>query len=336
MNIVFVHFGMRMPTHLELNMKRTVSLFQSHNVYLVTDNLRNLPVIKGLNIVEYRKDSEWNLIQNNLKHPLDFRDGFWVKSIGRFLALNFFMEMFPQPLLHVESDVMLASDFPFHDLIRVKGDAAFPLVSNEQGIASTLFLRNNSISRKLSNFAVKMCTSDMSATDMTVLRSFERAFKSETTILPTGPSSILSPDAQSIPDSVISHELFSGFFDGLDFGYFLFGIDPRNNRGMLLRHRRLNEYFIDANLARFSYNPSREFLDLEIEPNSEKWPIYSLHIHSKLDKVFKSQSSKSYFRRQIDNYAKSPLPKIVPKVFLNSIFDAIRRRLYKRVNIDRS
>lgn len=331
MNLVFAHFGKKLPSHLIANLKRTVSNFPAHSIFLICDQSLSAKKIKGVEIIQFNHDDDWKAIEELLAHPLEFRDGFWMKSLGRFLALNYFMTLYDAPILHIESDVLLAGDFPFEEILQLEKNFAFPLVSHQQGIASTLFIRNQESAATLKNLAIQCCTRNMNATDMTILGDLQKSFPSEIQVLPTGPRTILASDVQGIPQSISSLECFSGFFDGLDFGYFLFGIDPRNHRGLLIKHQHLSGYFIDANLANFVYNPEREFLDIICGSQNETKPIYSLHIHSKRAKIFRSQRVNSDFHLHVNEFFKRKNAKVIPSIFLKSLLQALIRRIVRLV-----
>ncbi len=325
MNIVFAHFGKNLPRHLIANLNRCVELFPEHTIYLIADSNKIKKLPRGVKLVKYKLDASWNQLEISLSHPLDFRDGFWIKSLGRFFALKNFMEAHPGPILHVESDVLIAKDFPFIKLIECGKDIAFPVVSSELGIASTLYMRNLQTASYLGEFAIRCCQNDRNSTDMKVLGSLWRDSLVQVEILPTAPSAIHALGIHDIPPSISKIDSFKGYFDGLDFGYYLFGVDPRNNRGFLLLKKKLDGYFIDTSKAKFAYNPNREFPDLIVDDCV--LPLFSLHIHSKLIKIFKSQSPRSYFRKQIDDYGSARARKIIFLVMIRSIIGAAKRRM---------
>lgn len=333
MNIVFAHFGKTIPTHLKTNLRRSISLFPEHSVFLITDSLNLDFEIQGLGVFGYKKDESWDLINSKLKHPKEFRDGFWVKTLGRFFALDYFLELHPGPLLHVESDVLLAPDFPFKEVQLFGRNIAFPLVSENQGIASSLFLRDRNASRKLCKHAIECVMLDANATDMTILRSFASNFYSEVRILPTGFSELLVDNARDVPLEVTAYQDFKGVFDGLDFGYYLFGIDPRNNRGLLLLQKRIPNYFIDAGRAQFVYNATRQFVDV-IAPNSfNSIPVYSLHIHSKRVELFRTQGIESVFFRFVKNSNRRQYSRFIIRIAMRSILEAGFRRMKRLLRL---
>ena len=72
-----------------------------------------LPKIEGLEIHRYAPSEEWQRLDHNLSHPKNFRENFWLTSLARFLALEDYLAQSNEEIIHLESDVILAKDFPF-------------------------------------------------------------------------------------------------------------------------------------------------------------------------------------------------------------------------------
>lgn len=318
MNLVFVHFAKRIPRYLLNNLEHTVQKFPEHKVWLVTSKDTTFNGISGLYKFEYNPIGEWHYIADKLSHPAEFRDGFWLKSLGRFVALKEFIKFNSSELLHIESDVILSKDFPFSELTQNNADIAFPIVSPTQGIASILYLRNQQIAENLVKHAIDSVTLENSSTDMTILFSFWKNGKEKTSILPIGPMKNI--------DHVKCKENYSGYFDGLDYGYYLFGEDPRNNRGFTKSHQKLENYFFNVANQVIVYSNERHFLNVYDFDEMVFKPVYSLHIHSKNPKLFKAHLLERKLKLQIDKLELPPSKVLFINVAILQILQAIQRR----------
>ena len=69
--------------------------------------------INGLQFYEYVQSEEWKILIGLLKHSKEFRNNFWFTLHARFIELSEFSKTFDEELLHIESGVIIADDFPF-------------------------------------------------------------------------------------------------------------------------------------------------------------------------------------------------------------------------------
>ena len=334
MKIVFAHFGNRLPKHLTLNIERCKTLFPNIPIVLIANRECNVPRTAGLEVSIYDKNSEWLQLDSNLSHPKDFRDNFWLTSVARFLAIRDYLANYPGEILHVESDVILSEDFPFDKFSKLDKPIAFPILSSSQGIASTLYIRNHETAALLVSLTLEMASNDSKTTDMLVLRSFYKSYPEKTQLLPIGP---LGKSAyRNFGDGTIFEEMtsaaliFDGCFDGADIGYYLFGVDPRNARGKKYLRKSFANSFLSVRETIIEYSNSRNFLNIGSNPSEPKVPIFSLHIHSKNAHLFRVKKATKLFKVAVDNYLLPESIEFVPRIFLHSIIQAVKRRLSKR------
>ena len=334
MKIVFAHFGNRLPKHLTLNIERCKTLFPNIPIVLIANRECNVPRTAGLEVSIYDKNSEWLQLDSNLSHPKDFRDNFWLTSVARFLAIKDYLANSPGEILHLESDVILSKDFPFDRFSKLAKPIAFPILSSSQGIASTLYIRNHETAALLVSLTLEMASKDSKTTDMLVLRSFYKSYPEKTQLLPIGP--IGKTAYRNFAEGTILEEMtsaaliFNGCFDGLDIGYYLFGVDPRNAKGKKYLRKPLANSFLNVKETNIKYSSSRNFLNISSNLSEPEIPIFSLHIHSKNAKLFQIEQSTKLFKVAVKNYRFPESIEFLPRIFLNSIIQAFKRRIYKR------
>jgi hypothetical protein len=241
------------------------------------------------------------------------------------------MEKYPEALIHVESDVILARDFPFASFSSFDCDLAFPIVSLTQGIASTLYVRSYMAAQKLASFSLEQVKSDPSTTDMIILRKFFEAFPNLVRILPIGPiklncyRSFLDDDLLCQMGS--SFELLGGIIDGADIGYHTYGVDPRNSRGIKILRKGIETNYLDVSKTKLMYSESRNFLNFWDSNLKYSIPIFSLHIHSKDLKLFPVSKSSKYLKYGVKRYLEKESFEFVPRIFLMTLVAALKRRL---------
>ena len=332
MNVVFVHLGPTIPRYLLLNIERSLLLFPNNHIYLITDQVKCYFDAPNFTLVTYFPGKDWTMLDGLLAHDKTFRNNFWVNSTARFFALADFAKKFPGPFLHVESDVILSSDFPFSKLLASKFNIMYPIVSDTNAIASCLYIKNSFVANLLASFSLAEARKNVHTTDMYILRNFMSHKEIFFTPLSTAPVAayvelnLLKELTDAMQQSILS---FGGTFDGFDIGRYLFGDDPRNNRGISkLRDNDARTYLNVRNLKLITTS-GRDFPSIVAQDTGQLIPVYSLHIHSKNRKLFDTSSQKKIIRRAVKNYKRKIVITFSLRIFLMSCFHALRRRVIK-------
>jgi hypothetical protein len=330
MDIVFAHFGSPIPKHLMLNLHRTAMLFPQNRVTLITDLDLSGKDIENIFIYKYLPTDEWTVLGNNLMHAKDFRDNFWFTSTARFLALSDFSKSIEREFLHVESDVILAEDFPFSKLSTLESDFMFPVVSDTNAIASCLYIRNHDSANYLANLTLQESAKNSLTTDMYILSALSKMTSVNFIPLPTAPiiyysNSLASNVFLHKADTYIEH--FGGVFDGFDLGRYLFGDDPRNKRGVSILRNNDDRTYLNVRNLRLVTRPERDFPYIYNSSLNSYIPVYSLHIHSKNLDLFKMKKSKRTIQAYVSKSKSNPRKVFIFSVFLRSLFQALKRRL---------
>ncbi len=262
--------------------------FPLHQIVLVSN--RTQPKIEGVELKIYEESTESRALNSLLSHPKDFRNNFWHASIARFTYLLSYQIEVDRAVLHVESDVILAPDFPLN-LIKQGSKIAFPILSKHRGVASIFFSPDQKSLKKLIEFIVNSASLNAELTDMTALRKYFDKFPLEIEVLPAGPPSETAYEPEIKLDIYSNLEdgitKFKGIFDGSDIGMYLCGTDPRNRLGVTLIRDEIASTYTRMSNMRFRYNKTRDFLD--VEGQGEWLPIYNLHMTSKDLRLFSTK-----------------------------------------------
>jgi len=337
-NIVFVHFLSKPPKYLTLNIERTINLFPEHKIFLITDLDQSNFKIKGLNYHKYKKEKNWTRLENLLTHDKTFRRNFWFLSVVRFLALADFMQERDAAILHIESDVIISSDFPFKLLSELESEFAFPIVNQDQAIASCLYIKNLTSANYLRDLTLTEAEKNSKTTDMHILRVLSKIDRDIFKILPSAPlykQEIINDDKMYYENKK-SISYFKGVFDGVDIGMFLFGQDPRNKRGFTTVRKPTPGAYLDVSKQSLAMTDKRDFPDI-YDLNSQKMiPIYTLHIHCKNRDLFNFTRSRSIISKAVHDSKNQPRTKFYLSVFVDSLKVSLIRRFklkFEKLNV---
>jgi hypothetical protein len=306
LRVVFVHLNTEFPKHLIANCYRMKRLFPDIDLHLIHNTEAALPNELGITI--HKVDiSRYELDFKNHKWSVEFRSGFWQSSLLRILVLEQFHELFPMDsILHVESDVILMSDFPF-DRISQLDLPYWNSFGNEADVAALIYsptiVHTKLLVASLRN-AVKL---NHDLTDMTAL-NFVR--KENPKIFKLFPTSYLDESFNTIPF----------IFDGAILGMWLFGQDPRNHYGFQPRFLNLDESHYNIFKGTIFLNNAGV---LTLREKSNVSQIVSLHLHCKDTRLFEIDSA--LFKRRIRSASKKiHMVLFRPGVFLNLAIGAVR------------
>ncbi len=330
MNIVFVHLNTVLPRYLILNIKAHISKFPGHKVVLIHNTQVHVPYIEKLETYLFSPGEEWNTLNNLYTHKKDFRGNFWLTSTARFFALRDYIEDNRCQVLHLESDVVISRDFPFDKFTEIKERLAYPIISNERGVASVLYLKNYESAKLLTSIIIPEARRDPGTTEMLMLKKLFDSNPTQVRILPIGPKDESS--YRSIPIDIWgkmadSFHFFEGCFDGVDLGQYFFGTDPRNRRGKVLFRQDIVKGYANVSLWSLGYSKSREFPEILLQGESKPTKVFALHLPSKKKALFSARLQSRYFIRFSLDSKKGSRNTFYKWAFITAVFDAIARRL---------
>jgi len=312
MKLVFIHFG-EPPSHLVANILDVCQRFPDKEVVLVADfSIKELILLRNYSEEFVDTSRVLNFFQGSSSLPLAFRGGFWLLSLIRLIVLADYVEANNCKVLHVESDVVLASDFPFHFFLELDQKIAFARVSNSEAIASTIYLPSPTSARHFRNALYDEFNRSSDLTDMKFLSLYSDNFPDHVLELPS-----------SLNDDMSTEFIF----DGSDYGQFLFGTDPRNLRGIKVLNFDNPNTRIGTGALDYIYNQSRDFIDVSDGFLSKK--LVSIHVHSKNLKLFKDTTRREESVLACSRTNRGEIRIIVPKIFLIQFRLAIRKRIVR-------
>lgn len=273
--LAFVFLGSKIPEYARLNLKLIRQTFPDNEIFLISDNLKNSNLVKGIAFHLVPGVSQlWPEIHQAITHDLSFRNGFWFNSVARFMAIKKWMSGgIEGPVIHLELDVLMCPDFPISLFEKITEDLAYTLASPSEGSAAVLFIRDYESICSLVSISEEIFMNTPGATDMTILRSIYDDQAMSIKILPSLPGFITDPK-----------DIFYDYiFDPSSWGMFLLGQDPRNHRGRLILNRSEPHHFVQPENFVVTYRQHCLF----IENLSEGKQLVSLHVHSKNLHAFK-------------------------------------------------
>ena len=329
MEVVFVHLGKKIPEYLIANFLSFVARFPELNVKLILSNYCKVPEsLRSDHIYIDNSDLRDHLFVD-IVHDLKFRDQFWRKSIERILAVcEYQMNNLDSPVLHLESDILILPNFPFHDFERINS-IAWQNYNEDRDVASILYIPSKKSSAWLYEKLLEQILLNKTVTDMSALRAIRRDYPAECHIipnLPVGNTLATNPKYFSSKSSHINFERTNGLFDSAQIGMWLLGMDPQNTYGVLRIHDRAildsGEAPLDPSRLNYSINNDGG-LDAILE-DGKTYPIFSLHVHSKELKIFKSDYFLALMNYvELGNAKKAPVSRfkitVLLKMFTSSV-----------------
>lgn len=165
--VVFVEFG-RFPRYTALNIKRLNNLFPEIPIVVLTDVPEKTRDIREIcKIVEWSTDAYKSL--NKLKNYQNSGDKFWLHTTSRLLAFcDYHIESHNGALLHVESDVILTSHFPFTAFLESK-NLLWGRYNNERDVAALIYSPSKQLTKLLKSKIESEFEQNSDHTDMSLL-----------------------------------------------------------------------------------------------------------------------------------------------------------------------
>jgi len=323
--IVFVHLNSPAPKYLLMNLKSTQKRFPYLQVSLITNHEQVTARKSGLNVFLMSPPRASKDFDHYLKHSKSFRRNFWHSSIARFAYLEEYQKLVSVSLLHIESDVIISGDFPVQKMQDDCHTLCFPIVSRERGIASVFYSPEAKSLTHFVSHCLKFVKREPFGTDMLALRTYFDTFPDRVQALGID---ALSRDLNTrvydpayVKAQQASFERFEGLFDGAKVGYFFFGSNPWNARGVSFLGRDIENSYMDLSRAKLVENADRAFYDLEME--NQLLRMFALHASCKSTKLFdseqllkegyrlkKTQNQKIYFSVQVQMVLRKVLSRL--------------------------
>lgn len=329
MEVVFVHLGRRIPDHLVENFLSFKVRFPELEVKLIVSDSCKVPKRLNSDHIFFDNSELRDHLFVNFDHDLKFRNQFWRKSIERIMAVcEYQTNNLDSAVLHLESDILILPNFPFHDFERISS-ISWQNYNDDRDVASILYIPNKKSSAWLFEKLSEQISKDKTVTDMSALRAIRREHPTLCHIipnLPVGNIATNNPNYLSPSSSPANYVQTKGVFDSAQIGMWLLGMDPRNTYGVLRIHDRgildKGEAPIDPSRMSYSIDDIRG-LNAILE-DGKNYPIFSLHVHSKELQLFKldySRALKVYV--ELGNSEKLPVSRFRANVLLNMFITSV-------------
>jgi hypothetical protein len=297
MEIIYVHLGTTTNSYLKDAIERSISLFPDIKHTLIMDNLDSIGIHSlAVNLVK----NESKILESETLHrevDLNFRKGYWNSTLERiFSVLDYQIKNNIENILHVESDVILLPTFPFNSITECKF-IHWCEYGERHDVASLLHIPNSKEANLIRNQMVSTLKFEPNLTDMQLLYLTRSKLKNVRLF----PSEGKDPCTPSLNFGSSNCECFPNnfIFDGLTYGMYITGQDPRNNYG---------RYSVGD-------NSPFEFGATQINPRKYSWSLdnsgllgakslccgklfelQNIHVHSKNKKLFRLKWQKSLFK----------------------------------------
>jgi len=298
LRLVFIHLGEAKADHLWANIENILQSSSDYKIDVITSKpLDDAPSDNPrLSFYVYHSDIFLSSVLDKATIDPKFRSGFWRFSLERLFALTAHHQNYPAAsLLHIESDILLLPNFPFHIFDKLE-KPAWLKQDKDRDIAAILYIPNIGKSNWLLKKMLQEIEGKKQINDMLLLSAISTKFPESVTILPSisqQDSGLINKSYQmssKIKSQISSNfATFDGIFDPAALGIWLTGNDPRNAFGVTRKfdtHSLLNGgTFVDPSKTIFSFSESE---GLTVLDNGKRVRIYNLHVHSKNQKLFKN------------------------------------------------
>ena len=329
MEIVFVHLGRNIPGHLVENFLSFKARFPELEVKLIISDDCKVPKRLSSNHLYFDNSAKRDYLFLDFDYDLKFRNQFWRKSIERIMAVcEYQINNLNTAVLHLESDILILPNFPFHIFERISS-IAWQNYNDDRDVASILYIPDIGASAWLYKKLSEQISKDKTITDMSALRAIRRAHPAVCHVIPNLPAGnhlADNPKHLFLSAPPVNYVQTNGVFDSAQIGMWLLGMDPRNTYGVLRLH---NRGILDSGEA--PIDPSRMSYSMDDVgglhagfEDGKTYPIFSLHVHSKELQLFKldySRPLRNYVK--LGNAEKSPVSRfstgVLLKMFITSV-----------------
>lgn len=282
-----------MPSHVILNVRRLNKLFPEIQITLLTDRKD-----EANSLLQSCKVVEWEPVQHKelreLKEFTNTGELFWLYTTSRLFAFcEYHSVCGSQALLHVESDVLLASNFPFDKLCDIDR-LLWGQYNSVRDVAALLYTPSLEMSKLLEQQMLTQLQNNLSHTDMSLLSAVARNLGSKHAYLPSfnsADSPLINRNSGiseiEIQKNFEMYSFFDGIFDHQTLGMWLDGIDPKHTFGIrenLFQGTVISgESYVDS--TRVKYFLTQPF-QISVKQDSKILNLYSIHLHSKSSQWF--------------------------------------------------
>lgn len=280
--LVFVYLGNKLPRYGRKSIKMAQQ-YSGLDVVLVCEKRFRFT---GLDKAEtYLLSSNYkSKLSQNLANSINvkFRNGFWLKTIERFFALEEYMQAEQiERCFHAELDNVVFANDELVKVLNSFGSGLFiPFDSPNRAIASFIYLNSLKTLQNFCQFAEQI---GGNYNDMELLAMYGAMNPVCVFALPSSmenntlKTQLLHKGIRTVD------ELDSGIFDAAAIGQWYFGIDPRNSHSKISNRFKNEVADLDLDQFRMRWNEESScFYASELKNSQTEYFVNNLHIHSKI------------------------------------------------------
>lgn len=286
--LIFVHLGPNLPRHFLPSLERAGRTYSGEVIGLVDcggEASQSNPKFQLVEINDFYDPRRFHHAAQDSALDSNFREGFWHKTFERFFVLEQYAARHSlQRYFHAESDVITFNLDGLAARLNRFGEKLFiPRDSRSRAIASLIYVNGQN---PLEPLLVHIESAPLSANEMEVLASFMDSHQNLAIALPTL-DALESLVTSSGAWQTLTPADTGGIFDAAGLGQWIGGTDPRNSSKIVRNHFRNEQNsirFSDLH-ARFEVDQNTLRIRLGGQPSLS---VHNLHLHSKMDSVFRS------------------------------------------------
>ena len=284
-----MHLGTSRNEYLASAIDRSLALFPQIRHTLISDGLES-PITNSskVNFIKNKaRVLESEMTQRNV--DVEFRMGYWNLTLERiFAVLNYQITNNLRNVLHVESDVILMKTFPFRNIQECKY-VHWCEYGEGHDVASLLHIPDSQNAVLLKEKLLSILKQNPNLTDMQLL-FMARSSGANVRLFPSTATDYCESKYKSKSSTFYCKCFPLDFiFDGLTYGMYLSGQDPRNNYG---RYSVGDNSPYDSGATHL--NPRKYLWTFDTSGNLQAESfccgkvviLQNLHIHSKNLKLF--------------------------------------------------
>jgi hypothetical protein len=282
----YVHLGPSLPKHLILGINRHRKIFPDQKITLIVDHEIDETEFSDIDIFKVNSEVlEQDLFLEMSKYlDYDFRQNFWKFTFQRFFAIHLYHStLVNEPLLHIESDVLLLPNFPWKTFLDL-GTLAWLQVNDSLDVAALVYFPNAQATQFLNSQLKEYALNEPSINDMLALRKFAIEFPEKHTYLPSRTNTTIRGNKKLSHAEKEALSRFGGIFDPLMLGLWYFGQDPKNSFGFCRRYIDDESHSLSPMKSELTFKEK----SLRMKDSTS---VFSLHIHSKKLGLFGSNWS---------------------------------------------
>ena len=290
---IFIQLG-RLPKYGRYSLKHAKLVNSSLRTILISDRVLS-PYIEGVecvpvsSVVSKREFDQLRVSLAASGFDPRWRNGYWFKIFGRFLILRNYTTKQPNHVagMHLECDVAsFVSEGIFQSTLdRMKAPTALPFIDSNTACPGIVIARSMKDLAALSDHVVQEVHNRSGLSDMQSLAGAATIGLTEQ--LPT----TTQMDSTNVDVTMLDISLKSRVresaqivFDAAAVGQYLFGIDPRNNRGVITPGYRETRGGVDPGLwTDWTFCKTADgIIRIAFRDDLRLGVLANLHVHAKI------------------------------------------------------